>query len=863
MSSKMLSIMSDSDILSSQGGNLLRALQKSQLFKKKAAPQKNPETFFYAIRSQNQQAALQFLELGIIDLDAIDENGRTALHWACAAGLIDLVKTLIQEGADLDATDEMGQTPFHLACQYNQVEMVKALIQNYSIDINQKDQSDRTPLHCAWINGHLQLAEELTSNGALIDVYQGKGAAPLHWAVEMGYVDLVRQLLSHKQNPNIVHPSNGNTPLHLACISGSSMLSRQLLEANASVSVKNSRGASPLFNALSSIPVNIELIAMLLEKGADPNEIFPNERTPLLEALDSNNLELLQLLLKHGASLKTPSPEQLLSILFGAHIKGHTEIVKLLNRQGIDFNAHTSENFLCLAAEQGHLDIAKLLLAKGADINTKNRHGKTPLALACNAGHLKLVNLLIKTGADIKGLDTDLLRLACQNQNIDLVELLIKRGADVNASLNQDEAPLLVASRLGSSKIVQLLIHHGADLKIQNNAPLSLACYGGDVDLIKLLIRKGADVNVMVNEKETPLHIACRLGHFKLVKLLLSAKADIHAKDHEGGTPKYQALLHGFKNCADLIIGDSYCEERLQRKLLSHFNSLKGTTIIGTEEMRLEGGRAELMNGEIAKSLQTFPNDPQQDFSNEHKSLLTQAFTEASNGSRSARATLSNIQAGKLVILPAGWKKHAIDIVFYKGKIVICNRGRGSKKYGTFYPLDINPQALDEALIQKMLDRNFEKDAGLTFYYSTLPQKLSSNKPEDLICKMLKRYALKYQRIGNCSFASGKAALVCAATLLEMDKAPIKDEPHLEAAAIKIEQAIDQWSTHARLSSLTNYLSYLQKKKLALEDPDLVKEAWKKTKRRIKKRKENKTVSSANLKHYHHLKSKLPIEVIK
>jgi len=48
-------------------------------------------------------------------LDSRDSQGRTPLHWAVAAGNLDVVKALVAAGADGDVSDENGLTPLGMA----------------------------------------------------------------------------------------------------------------------------------------------------------------------------------------------------------------------------------------------------------------------------------------------------------------------------------------------------------------------------------------------------------------------------------------------------------------------------------------------------------------------------------------------------------------------------------------------------------------------------------------------------------------------------------------------------------------------------------------------------------------------------
>jgi ankyrin repeat protein len=89
-----------------------------------------------------------------------------------------------------------------------------------------------------------------------------------------------------------------------------------------------------------------------------------------------------------------------------AAMNGHLEIVKLLLEHGADVNAKTKEGYgytaLHSAASNGHLEIVKLLLEHGADVNAKTKYGGyTALHSATMNGHLEIVKLLLEHGADV------------------------------------------------------------------------------------------------------------------------------------------------------------------------------------------------------------------------------------------------------------------------------------------------------------------------------------------------------------------------------------------------------------------------------------------------------------------------------
>nr|WP_026319929.1 ankyrin repeat domain-containing protein [Siminovitchia fordii] len=118
-------------------------------------------------------------------LIASAENGNT-----------DDVLALLQDGADIDATDENGRTAVMAATYNNEVDTVKALIQK-GADINIRDNnSDNVLLH-AGASGQLEILRLAIEAGADTKLTNRFGGTALIPASERGHVEVVRELLTH------------------------------------------------------------------------------------------------------------------------------------------------------------------------------------------------------------------------------------------------------------------------------------------------------------------------------------------------------------------------------------------------------------------------------------------------------------------------------------------------------------------------------------------------------------------------------------------------------------------------------------------------------------------------------------------
>jgi ankyrin repeat protein len=145
--------------------------------------------------------------------------------------------------------------------------------------------------------------------------------------------------------------------------------------------------ASPLF--LTALAGDCDNIALLLDKGADPNHkmdllgMFPT--TPLLQAVGFGDPAVVQALLKGGANIHAADNDGM-TALHWAVVANHQEVVKALLAAGADVNAvdHFGYTPLLYAAtiDFGDSATATLLLKAGANPNVKDKKGETALTQA-------------------------------------------------------------------------------------------------------------------------------------------------------------------------------------------------------------------------------------------------------------------------------------------------------------------------------------------------------------------------------------------------------------------------------------------------------------------------------------------------
>ena len=201
----------------------------------------------------------------------------------------------------------------------------------------------------------------------------------------------------------------------------------------------------------------------------DEQRAIINQR--LLDAAESGDVDGVIAALRDGADVEAVDKWRYTSLLYAVSSK-HVEMVEILLKAGASvdvrncFGGTPLHGAVRITDEGKNVRIAQLLLDNNADVNAIERlQKKTPLLEAVLKGYVEMVKLLLQKGADVEAMDhqgdTPLYCVVnylsafsiSEDSGAEIVQLLLDNGADVNGHQNRY---LATASQLAVSEELML-----------------------------------------------------------------------------------------------------------------------------------------------------------------------------------------------------------------------------------------------------------------------------------------------------------------------------------------------------------------------------------------------------------------------
>ncbi|XP_055049334.2 ankyrin repeat and SOCS box protein 15 isoform X1 [Misgurnus anguillicaudatus] len=335
----------------------------------------------------------------------VDSRGWYPLHRAAVQQSVQVLEMVIYGSYRLSLEKETadGETPLILATQAGLVEIVRTLLE-HGASPNRTNSKNESPLLLAVRTDSFEIAFTLLSRGASANQVCLKNWTAIHEAAKVGCTDILQLLLQRGGNVHEVD-QNGMTPMEIAAEYARAEVLDILIHYGGNVNAQAPNGDSVLYDAAGS--GNPDCIELLLQHGADPNIPNLSSWLPIHRAAYEGHYLALRMLIpvttKEALHLSGQSP------LHSAADGGHVQCLEFLLAKGFDVNAlletHVSENYgdmrrtaLYFAVSNGDVTGTQILLNAGAKTDLDPLHC---LLVAVRSGRYEIVKLLLAKLADV------------------------------------------------------------------------------------------------------------------------------------------------------------------------------------------------------------------------------------------------------------------------------------------------------------------------------------------------------------------------------------------------------------------------------------------------------------------------------
>lgn len=349
----------------------------------------------------NEAKALQLIKNSNFPVNKLS----SALIAACCMKMETVAIALIEKKANVDSQDDNGDSPLILASKYNLNKICKSLIKNKAnVNLHCNDSFDKkTALMFACSEDNREIAELLIDQGAELDYKDYSGNTALMHCVNYyyyyevpgqydngGWLAIMEKIIEKGSDINLQN-ARGMTVLHWAVSVQRIDMMEKLIKAGANLELK-SKGYTVLHQAVNDNLVDIAY--KLIDAKADVNSISGHDGifitnnkkgsfvdfSILMSACKTNNVELINKLIKHGANVNYQTYDGI-TVLMIACLQPN-DSVKILLDNGADINVN-SELFgtallICCSYPKNENWVIELI-NHGADFNLTDHHKISPI----------------------------------------------------------------------------------------------------------------------------------------------------------------------------------------------------------------------------------------------------------------------------------------------------------------------------------------------------------------------------------------------------------------------------------------------------------------------------------------------------
>jgi ankyrin repeat protein len=385
---------------------------------------------------RNNLALVEKLIAAGANVNAKNQYGSSPISEAAVVGNIAVMKKLLSAGADVESANADGQTALMIVSRTSNIEAGRLLLK-HGAAVNAREK---------WRQQSALMWAAAEAQPAMVKLLLAHGAEANARSLENQWE---RQVTAEPRMQ--ARPSGGFTPLLYAARRGCAECASLLVKAGADIDLTDPDGVSPLL--LATLNLNFDTAALLVKNGADLDKWDLWGRSPLYAAVDMNTLPT-------GGRADRPSLDrvsalELIAMLLEAGANPNLQLKlfppyrSLRDDRGADTLLSVGTTPLLRAAKAGDIPAMKLLIAHGARVDLPTASGITPLMAAAGNG---------SAGLDTRG------RYKNEAQSIEAVEVLLAAGADVDARDRNGQTALHGAAGWGWNGVVKTLAANKIDL---------------------------------------------------------------------------------------------------------------------------------------------------------------------------------------------------------------------------------------------------------------------------------------------------------------------------------------------------------------------------------------------------------------
>ncbi|TKA61679.1 hypothetical protein B0A55_12631, partial [Friedmanniomyces simplex] len=345
---------------------------------------------------------------------ALPAGSKAALFTAVQEQNHKMMEQLLDCGASTDNGPERNL--LILAIAHHDIDSIRLLLL-FGADANAKDMDGLTPLYAATDASFVEAAQLLLKYGADSNLSAGsEDETPFALSITDSKLHFAQLYLKHGAEPDAVMDRGDTAFIQAMNRTTAASLVELMLVYDANPNNKNSHGESALFKAINA--ERLDLVTILLDHGADPN--LPGPKHMLWPAV--HRPQILELLLKRGANLKRAP-----GVLELATSINSLEAVTILIKHGADPNAKKDGIFtpLCTAIRDNRANLVDIILAAGADPNLMASEYPAFKCVTHHRAHL--LPRLIAAGADPNN-PKGIIETAVVHKDRDALAILLGKG---------------------------------------------------------------------------------------------------------------------------------------------------------------------------------------------------------------------------------------------------------------------------------------------------------------------------------------------------------------------------------------------------------------------------------------------------